>query len=64
MSHTYTHTCTHTQKLMGTVRNVESFGAFVDVGAERDGFVHVKEISTDFVHAATDVLRSGEPALP
>ena len=36
------------------------FGAFIDVGAERDGFVHVKDLSTEFVYSATDMLRPGQ----
>ena len=39
---------------------LQGFGAFVDIGAERDGFVHVSDISTEFVHQARDLLRSGE----
>ena len=29
----------------GTVRNVVDFGAFVDIGVERDGLVHISEMS-------------------
>jgi len=43
------------------VRNVEDFGAFIDIGAERDGFVHVKDMSTEFVYHASDMLRPGQP---
>ncbi len=38
----------------------QSFGAFVDVGAERDGFIHVSDISTEFIHQPSDFLRSGD----
>jgi len=48
------------QKLSGVVRNIEPFGAFVDVGAERDGFLHVSDIGYDFVHHAADILSSGK----
>ena len=48
------------QRLQGKVRNVEDFGAFIDVGAERDGFVHISEISTEFVYSPHDVLRPGK----
>jgi transcriptional accessory protein Tex/SPT6 len=46
--------------MAGLVRNVMEFGAFIDVGAERDGFVHVKDLSTEFVYSATDMLRPGQ----
>ena len=45
-----------------TFRNIcdrQPFGAFVDVGAERDGFIHVSDISTEFIHQPSDMLRSG-----
>jgi len=48
------------QELKGKVRNVEDFGAFVDVGAERDGIVHISEISTEFIYSPHDVLRTGK----
>eukprot|EP00277_Geminigera_cryophila_P009933 CAMPEP_0179409030 /NCGR_PEP_ID=MMETSP0799-20121207/2457_1 /TAXON_ID=46947 /ORGANISM="Geminigera cryophila, Strain CCMP2564" /LENGTH=235 /DNA_ID=CAMNT_0021180627 /DNA_START=156 /DNA_END=860 /DNA_ORIENTATION=+ len=48
------------QQLIGKVRNVEDFGAFVDVGAERDGVVHISEISTEFIYSPHDVLRTGK----
>jgi len=48
------------QALKGKVRNVEDFGAFIDVGAERDGIVHISEISSEFVYSPHDVLRSGK----
>jgi hypothetical protein len=38
---------------------LQSFGAFVDIGAERDGFIHVSDISTEFIHQPADFLRSG-----
>jgi len=53
-------TITTGQEMAGLVRNVVDFGAFIDVGAERDGFAHVKDLSTEFVYAATDMLRPGQ----
>ncbi|CAK0860192.1 unnamed protein product [Prorocentrum cordatum] len=35
------------QKYTGTVRSVRDFGAFVDIGAESDGLLHISSISTD-----------------
>jgi transcriptional accessory protein Tex/SPT6 len=51
---------THLQKLQGIVRRVETFGAFVDVGAERNGLMHVSELSRDREQGASDVLKIGE----
>lgn len=47
-------------KLEGTVTKVELFGAFVDVGAERDGLVHISQISPERVNRVTDVLNEGD----
>jgi len=35
------------QEYQGTVRSVRDFGAFVDIGAEADGLLHISAISTD-----------------
>jgi len=47
-------------ELMGTVRNVIDFGAFVDIGVHQDGLVHITEISDKFVKHPGDVLKVGE----
>ncbi len=47
-------------KLMGTVRNVIDFGAFVDIGVHQDGLVHVSEISTKFIRHPSEVLSVGD----
>ena len=36
------------QQLRGRIVSVKDFGLFVDVGAKRDGLVHVKDISKDY----------------
>lgn len=36
------------QKMRGRIVSVKDFGLFVDIGARRDGLVHVKDISKDF----------------
>lgn len=43
--------------LTGKVTRVERFGAFVDVGAERAGRVHVSELSVDYVKDPQDVVK-------
>ena len=48
-------------KFEGHVTRVELFGAFVDIGAERDGLVHVSQISEQRVNRVADVLKDGDP---
>ncbi len=44
----------------GKVVRVERFGAFVDIGAERPGRIHVSELSTDYVRNPEDVVKVGD----
>ena len=44
----------------GTVVRLERFGAFVDIGAERPGLVHVSELSSDYVADPSEVVKVGE----
>lgn len=46
--------------LKGTVRNVISFGAFVDIGVKQDGLVHISELSHHFVQNPSDVVSVGD----
>ncbi len=46
--------------LRGTITRLESYGAFVDVGAERDAMVHVSELSSGFVNSPSDVVKVGD----
>ena len=46
--------------LEGTVRNVTSFGAFVDIGLHDDGLVHISKMSKDFVKHPSDILKVGD----
>jgi predicted RNA-binding protein with RPS1 domain len=47
-------------KLTGQVKKVELFGAFVDVGAERDGLVHISRMSTKPVNRVEDLVKEGD----
>jgi transcriptional accessory protein Tex/SPT6 len=48
------------QVLTGTVVRVEKFGAFIDVGAERPGMVHVSELSSGYVGSPQEVVKVGD----
>jgi transcriptional accessory protein Tex/SPT6 len=47
-------------KFEGKVTKTELFGAFVDIGAERDGLVHISQISDTHVNRVADVLSEGD----
>jgi protein Tex len=44
-------------KLMGTVRNVADFGAFVDIGVHQDGLVHISQLADKFVKHPLEVVK-------
>lgn len=44
----------------GTVTRIESYGAFVDIGAERPGMVHVSELADGYVQSPDDVVSVGQ----
>ena len=45
--------------LMGTVRNVSDFGAFVDIGVHQDGLVHKSQMANRFVKHPLDIVKVG-----
>ena len=47
-------------ELQGTVRNVASFGAFVDIGLHDDGLVHISKMSNSFVKNPNDIVNVGD----
>lgn len=47
-------------ELMGTVRNVIDFGAFVDIGVHQDGLVHVSQISDKFIRHPSEAVSVGD----
>ena len=47
-------------ELEGTVRNVASFGAFVDIGLHDDGLIHISKMSKSFVKDPNDIVNVGD----
>jgi ribosomal protein S1 len=46
--------------LTGKVVRLESFGAFVDIGAGRDGMIHVTEMGRGYVGSPSEILSVGD----
>ncbi|MGL5150214.1 MAG: Tex family protein [Clostridium sp.] len=46
--------------LLGTVRNVSDFGAFVDIGVHQDGLVHKSQMADRFVKHPLDIVQVGD----
>jgi len=44
----------------GKVVALEKYGAFIDIGAERPGLVHISELASGFVRDASEVVTIGE----
>ena len=47
-------------ELKGTVRNVASFGAFIDIGLHDDGLLHISKMSKSFVSDPNEILSVGD----
>ena len=47
-------------QLNGVVRNVVSFGAFVDIGLHDDGLVHISKMSNEFVSDPKEIVKVGD----
>ena len=47
-------------ELKGTVRNVASFGAFIDIGLHDDGLLHISKMSKNFVKDPKDIVSVGD----
>ncbi len=47
-------------EVVGTVRNVCDFGAFVDIGVHEDGLVHISQLSNKYVKHPSEVVRVGD----
>jgi small subunit ribosomal protein S1 len=44
----------------GKVVRLEAYGAFVDIGAERPGMVHVSELAHGYVKTPSEVVKEGD----
>jgi small subunit ribosomal protein S1 len=44
----------------GKVVRLERFGAFVDIGAERPGLIHISEMTHDYIRSVDEVLKEGD----
>ncbi len=47
-------------ELEGTVTRLEPYGAFIDIGADRDGLVHISQITHDYIKHPQDALSVGQ----
>lgn len=47
-------------ELKGTVKRIELFGAFVDIGVGHDGLLHISQLGKPNVRNVEDVVKSGE----
>jgi len=48
------------QVYTGTVTRLERYGAFVNIGAERDGLLHVREMADHYVRNPSDLVKVGD----
>ncbi|HET92359.1 MAG TPA: S1 RNA-binding domain-containing protein, partial [Chloroflexi bacterium] len=48
------------QVYTGTVTRIEQYGAFVDIGAERPGLLHVREMSSGYVRHPSELVKMGD----
>ena len=48
------------KEFTGVVKRLENFGAFVDIGAEREGLVHISELSWSRIKHPSEVVNVGD----
>ncbi len=47
-------------QLLGKIKKIELFGAFVDVGAEKDGLLHISQLRKEPTNRVEDVVSLGQ----
>jgi ribosomal protein S1 len=48
------------QPYTGTVTRIERYGVFVDIGAQRPGLLHIREMSTGYVRHPSELVKIGD----
>ena len=51
---------TEKQVYTGTVTRMEAYGVFVDIGAERAGLLHVREMAAGYVRHPSELVKIGD----
>lgn len=44
----------------GKIVRLEPYGAFIEIGAERPGMIHISELARGYVKAASEVVKEGD----
>lgn len=47
-------------QLQGKIKKIELFGAFVDIGAEKDGLLHISQLRKERTNRVEDVVQLGQ----
>ncbi len=47
-------------KIEGTVANVTTFGAFVDIGGDHDGLLHISQIADELMKNSVPTIKTGD----
>ena len=50
----------HGMIVEGTIKNIKDFGAFVDIGVQHDGLIHISELSRQFVQDPSKAVQIGQ----
>lgn len=48
------------QEYQGKVTRLEKFGAFIDIGAEKEGLIHISELSHDYIKHPSETVKVGD----